>query len=149
MSSEAPQLPLLRDGDLAVVAAPFVNHHGGNLDIAIEKRFLFEMKFAATDYISRDLAVNDGVDTFHIMGKSDLSAFFDNQALAANLADDFTMAAQHEVARAISTTFQSALEVEIVAAYGNIRDNGFLLNGDITSGLNAPVPVLTDDVVLE
>ena len=99
--------------------------------------------------MSCDIAINDGVDTFHIIGKSDLGAFLDNQALAANLADDFAMAAQYQVARAINTTFQSALDVQVVAAYGNIGDDSFLLDGDITTGLNAPVPALADDVVLE
>lgn len=132
-----------------MVTSAFVDGHGGDGDVAGEGGFFLKVKFAGAGEIAGDLAVDDGVLAVDGVRELDLGAFFDDEAFAAHLAHDFSVAADDEVSGAIDPAGKLAEHGEVVAADGNAGDGGLFLDGDVSARLDAAVPVIADVVVLE
>lgn len=87
--------------DSAGVFGTGFDYEAGGANQAVEQGAFFEGDAAGAGNLATHLAIDGGAGGRHGAEKLDACAFFDAQVPALHRADDFAVAADNEVARAI------------------------------------------------
>ena len=95
------------------------------------------------------MPIDDRLLTHDFIGKSNISALINHQASAAHVSHNLAMAVECDVTGAVNTTFESSKNKNVMATHGDVSDRALFLYGDITSGFDAAIPVVVNDVILK
>lgn len=107
----------------------------------------FESDRACAGDLPADVAVDEGAGGGDWVEEFDAGTFLNPQVFTMHLADDFTMTADNQVARALDRTGDLSEDDEIVAAKCDAGNDAGFLNDDVATRLDSAVPDFVDFVV--
>ena len=102
---------------------------------------------AGAGYLATDLAVDGGGGCGDGIEEFDSCCFFHAEVPALHGADDFAMAADDEVARALDGAGEGSEHGEVVTAECGAGDGAGFLDDHVATGLDSAVPMLGDVIV--
>ena len=116
-------------------------------DESLEVGTLFQSDSSGAENLAADVAIDEGGGGVNRVQKFDARAFFNPQVAAGNLADDFSMTADNEIATAFDGAGEFTEHGEIVALQGDPGDRTGFLDDHVTASLDTAVPWLGDFVI--